>query len=65
MGSLDALVGSIGLAVGDEADGDGDDRIGPRNVLLLAQVLLLPVIAIYWRIFHHYGQRSGGVGASA
>ncbi len=65
MGSLDALVGSIGLAVISIAIGFVADRIGPRNVLLLAQVLLLPVIAIYWRIFHHYGQRSGGVGASA
>lgn len=64
MGSLDSLVGSIGLAVISVAIGVVADRIGPRDVLLLAQVLLLPVIAIYWRTFHHYRQRSGGVGAS-
>jgi hypothetical protein len=65
MGSLDALVGSIGLAAVSVAIGFIADRIGPRNVLLLAQVLLLPVIAIYWRLFRHYGQRPGGAVASA
>jgi len=65
MGSLDSLVGSIGLAAISVAIGFVADRIGPRNVLLLAQVLLLPVIAVYWRIFHHFGQRSGGAASSA
>ncbi len=60
LGSLDSLVGSVGLAASSVAIGVVADRIGPRNVLLLAQVLLLPVIAIYWRIFRHNGQRSGG-----
>ncbi len=53
MGSLDALAGSLGLATISVAIGLIADRIGPRNVLLLAQVLLLPVIVIYWRLFHH------------
>ena len=57
MGSLDALAGSLGLAVISVAIGFLADRIGPRNVLLLAQVLLLPVIAIYWRLFHHESRR--------
>lgn len=53
MGSLDALAESIGLAAISVAIGLLADRVGPRNVLLLAQVLLLPVIAIYWRLFLH------------
>jgi len=65
LGSLDALVGSIGLAVVSVAIGVVADRLGPRNVLLLAQVLLLPVSAIYWRLSRHYGQRSGGAASSA
>ncbi len=65
MGSLDALIGSIGMAAISVAIGVIADRIGPRNVLLLAQILLLPVIAIYWRLFRHYGRRSDAARSDA
>lgn len=57
MGSLDALATSLGLAVVSVAIGLAADRGGPRNVLILAQILLLPVLAIYWQLFQRKPHR--------
>lgn len=54
MGSLDALLGSIMFAIVSILIGYFADIIGPRNILLIGEILLLPVLFIYWRLFLHH-----------
>ena len=54
MGSLDSLLGSIMFAIVSVSIGYFADIIGPRNILLLGEILLLPVLFIYWRLFLHH-----------
>jgi MFS family permease len=53
MGSLDALLGSIAFAIASFLIGLFADLLGPRNILLIGEIILLPVLLIYWRLFLH------------
>lgn len=54
MGSLNSLVSSVAFAIVSLLMGYFADRIGVRNILLITQILLLPVLFIYWRLFIHH-----------
>lgn len=51
MGSLEALFQSIGFAIVSIFIGFIADFIGPAKVLLLTQILLLPILFLYWMMF--------------
>jgi MFS family permease len=53
MGSLDSLLTSISFAVISLLVGFIADIVGPRIVLLLGEILLLPVLLVYWRLHLH------------
>jgi len=53
MGSLASIVMSLGFAVVSIAMGYIADIIGPRNILLVAEIALVPVLLFYWKMFKH------------
>lgn len=53
MGSLDSLLTSIFFTTTSVLVGYFADIFGPRNILLLGEILLIPVLFIYWRLFLH------------
>lgn len=53
MGSLDSLLTSLSFSVVSLLIGYFADILGPRNILLLGEILLIPVLFIYWRLFLH------------
>lgn len=53
MGSLNSLGGSIFFAIFSFGIGFVADKLGPAKSLLLVQVCMLPIIWIYWKLFHH------------
>lgn len=53
MGSLSSIVMSLGFAVASVVVGYAADKIGPRNILLLLEILLVPVLLVYWKLFKH------------
>jgi len=53
MGSLNSLLTSIFFTITSVLIGYLADLLGPRNILLLGEVLLIPVLFIYWRLFLH------------
>lgn len=53
MGSLNSLLTSISFTTVSLLIGYLADTLGPRNVLLLGEILLIPVLLIYWRLFLH------------
>jgi MFS family permease len=52
MASINSFLGSILFAIFGAIFGIFADRVGPATSLLIAQVLLLPTILIYWLVFH-------------
>lgn len=50
MGSLDSLLTRILIGVVSILVGYLADLLGPRNILLLGEILLIPVLFIYWRL---------------
>lgn len=53
MGSLNSITLSLGFAIGSVAVGYVADIFGPAKTLLGAQILLLPVLLLYWKMFKH------------
>lgn len=53
MGSLDSLLTSLLFAAVSVLVGYFADILGPRNILLLGEIFLIPVLFIYWRLFLH------------
>lgn len=53
MGSLESLLTAACFAVASVLIGFVADKFGAAHTLLLAQVLLLPVLWLYWRMFKH------------
>lgn len=53
MGSLDSFLKRIVSAIILIFMGIFADLIGPRNILLLGEILVIPVIFVYWRLFLH------------
>lgn len=51
MGSIDSLLKRILLSIILVLMGILADIAGPRNILLLAEILAIPVIFIYWRLY--------------
>jgi MFS family permease len=56
MGSLDSLLGSIAFAIASFLIGLFADLLGPRNILLVGEIILIPILLVYWKLFQH--QRS-------
>lgn len=53
MGSLDSLLTRILIALVSVLFGVMADLIGPGNISLLGEFLVIPVLFIYWRLFLH------------
>jgi MFS family permease len=51
MGSLDSLLGSVAFAIASFMIGYFADLLGPRNILLIGEILLIPVLFVYWKLF--------------
>lgn len=54
MASVNSLARNLFFTVAAFTLGLFADKIGPAKTLLAAQVILIPVIYIYWRLFGHY-----------
>lgn len=54
MGSLNSLVGSLFFGIASVALGLWADKVGSMYALLTAQLLLAPVLFLYWRIFKNH-----------
>ena len=57
MASINSFLGSIFFAIFGAIFGIFADRVGPAISLLIAQILLLPTIFIYWLVFRAEKQR--------
>lgn len=53
MGSLNSLLTSIFFTTISISIGFLADILGARNILLIGEILLIPVLFIYWRLFLH------------
>jgi MFS family permease len=56
MGSLTGLAGSLFFGLFALVFGFVADRVGPKNGLLIGQVLMFGVVWLYWRIYKNYAK---------
>lgn len=61
MGSLNSFFGNLVYSAFAIGFGAFADRIGPAMSLLIGELLLLPVIAIYYSVFRYQAQCEGRV----
>lgn len=54
MGSLDSLLGSIFYGIVAICLGFVADKLTPAKALLISQVILLPTLWLYWKLFKDY-----------
>ncbi len=54
MGSLDSLLGSIFYGIVAVCLGFVADKLTPAKALLISQILLLPTLWLYWKLFKDY-----------
>ncbi len=53
MGSLESLLTTLCFAIASVVIGGIADVLGAAHTLLLAQIVLLPVLVLYWKMFKH------------
>jgi len=53
MSSLNSLAGSLSFAVFAFVFGLFADALSPRSALIVGEILTLPVILLYWKIFRN------------
>ena len=55
MGSINAFFGSMFYAACTLLLGIVADTLGPAHTLLLAEIILIPIILVYWKLFRLHG----------
>ncbi len=53
MGSINAFGGNLFFAIFAFAFGLAADRLGPARSLLVGEILLVPLLILYWKLFSH------------